>query len=282
MKLLIIGGTRFFGKRLVELMLGEGHSVTLLTRGQTPDNFGHKVKRLTADRTKKDQLAQVIKADYDVVVDNMLMNADEANGAISVLRDRIGHYVMTSTLSVYDPKPGTLVETDFEASQYEPRRIPGLDYQEGKRAAEHALLKAPFSVSVMRIPVIVGPDDYTQRLLTHVKAVKENTKLYFPNPAAKFSFLHAHDAARALSWLSTNKLKGTFNISAPDAWSLNELMVRIEKEAGKKFIFGNEKDTPSPYGVPEDYFMNVQRAKQAGFSVAKLDEWMPGLLKSLM
>lgn len=281
MKLLIIGGTRYFGKRFVQLMLDQGHSVSVLTRGNSQDSFGNKVTRLIADRTDKIQLNTVIKSDYDVVVDNMLMNSKEADDAISILRNRIGHYVMTSTLSVYDPTTGAIFENDFEASQYVPNSNSAFQYQEGKRAAEHVLLSAPFSVSVMRIPVIVGPDDYTKRLLTHVKAVKENTKLYFPNPDAKFSFLHSQDAARALMWLSTQKPKDTFNISAPNAWTLRELMSCIESRTGKKFTYGDESDAPSPFGVSDDYFMNVDKAKNAGFNVTKLDDWMPTLIDEL-
>jgi nucleoside-diphosphate-sugar epimerase len=277
MKILMIGGTRFFGKRFVQLMLDQGHSITLLTRGQSSDDFGNRVTRLIADRTIAQQLKNVIKADYDVVVDNMLMNAQEANDMIGVVRDRIQHYVMTSTLSVYDPKPGPLHETDFQATTLRP----GADYQQGKQSAEFVLSQAPFAVSIMRIPLIVGPDDYTQRLLTHVSAVKENKRLYFPNPDAHFSYLHAQDAARALSWLCTDKPQGVFNIGAPNAWTLRELMDCIEKTVGQKFTFGGENDTPSPFGVSDDYYMNVDKAKKMGFKVDVLEKWMPSLIEDL-
>lgn len=277
MKILIIGGTRFFGKRFVQLMLDQGHSMTMLTRGHNTDDFGDRVSRLVADRTDEKQLKSVIKFDYDVVVDNMLMNAQEARDIVSVMRGRIGHFVMTSTLSVYDPKPGALIENDFKAIT----DSPGADYQQGKRSAEYALTRAPFGVSIMRIPLIVGPDDYTHRLLTHVKAVKENKKLYFPNPDAKFSYLHAQDAARALAWLCKDRPQGVFNIGAPNAWTLKELMSNIEQIVGKTFTYGNVNDEPSPFGVPEDFFMNVDKAKKAGFQVDALDKWMPSLIEEL-
>ena len=277
MKILIIGGTRFFGKRFVQLMLEQGHSMTLLTRGQSPDGFGDRVSRLIADRRDGQQLKNVIKSDYDVVVDNMLMNAQEASDVISVLRDRTAHFVMTSTLSVYDPKPGALIESDFEAIT----PYPGEDYQQGKRSAEYTLAQAPFGVSIMRIPLIVGPEDHTHRLLTHVSAVKENKKLYFPNPDAHFSYLHAQDAARAMAWFCQEKPKGVFNIGSPNAWTLRELMGRIEITVGKKFSYGNADDAPSPFGVPGDYFMNVDKAQKAGFEVDALEKWMPTLIQEL-
>lgn len=277
MKILMIGGTRFFGKRFVQQMLDQGHSMTLLTRGQSTDDFGNRVSRLIADRTSAQQLNDVVKLDYDIALDNMLMNAQEANDIISVLRDRINHFVMTSTLSVYDPKPGALLESDFMATADHP----GKTYQQGKRSAEYALSKAPFSVSIMRIPIIVGPDDYTQRLLMHVNAVKENKKLFFPNLDARFSYLHAQDAARALVWLCKEKPRGVFNIGAPDAWTLRELMDCIGKITGNKFTPGGLTDEPSPYGIEQDYYMDTSKSQSAGFQIDALEKWMPDLIEEL-
>lgn len=251
--------------------------MTLLTRGQNSDDFGKKVSRLVVDRTNAQQLKNAIKSDYDLVVDNMLMNAQEADSVISVLKDRINHFVMTSTLSVYDPKPGALQENDFHAIT----SYPGESYQQGKRSAEHALAQAPFGVSIMRIPVIVGPDDYTKRLLTHINAVKETKKLYFPNPDAKFSYLHAHDAARALMWFSSERAKGVFNIGAPDAWTLRQLMNCIKKITAKTFLYGGPADEPSPFGVEQDYFMDTSKSQNAGFHVDALEKWLPNLIEDM-
>jgi nucleoside-diphosphate-sugar epimerase len=283
MKILMIGGTRFFGKRFVQLMLEQGHTVSVLTRGQTTDQFGSRITRLVADRKDPAALRRVLTTDYDVVVDNILMSAHEAREVVDILKDRIGRFVMTSTLSVYDPKPGAIVEDDFIATDFVPKAPthPGEEYQQGKRAAEHALSQSGIPLSVMRIPIIVGPDDYTQRLLMHVQAAQNETKLYFPNPDARFSYLHAQDAARALSWLCTQKQVGTYNISAPDAWSLRQLMECISQRVGKDFKFGDSTEPPSPFGVPEDYFMNTAKAQAAGFHVAPLADWLPRLINEI-
>lgn len=49
-KVLVLGGTRFFGKHLVEYLLQAGHDVTIATRGVTEDSFGNEVKRIIVDR----------------------------------------------------------------------------------------------------------------------------------------------------------------------------------------------------------------------------------------
>ena len=46
MKILVLGGTRFFGVHLVCALLEDGHEVTIATRGRTPDSFGSQVSRI--------------------------------------------------------------------------------------------------------------------------------------------------------------------------------------------------------------------------------------------
>jgi nucleoside-diphosphate-sugar epimerase len=38
--ILVLGGTRFFGRKLVELLIDDGHHVSILTRGQSGSPFG--------------------------------------------------------------------------------------------------------------------------------------------------------------------------------------------------------------------------------------------------
>ncbi|MFD1774930.1 NAD-dependent epimerase/dehydratase family protein [Paenibacillus rhizophilus] len=60
-KILVLGGTRFFGKRLVERLLEDSENdVAILTRGNMPDSFGDRLRRFHTDRTNPDELAAAI------------------------------------------------------------------------------------------------------------------------------------------------------------------------------------------------------------------------------
>ena len=39
MRILVIGGTRYFGIHMVNKLLEQGHEVTIATRGKTPENI---------------------------------------------------------------------------------------------------------------------------------------------------------------------------------------------------------------------------------------------------
>lgn len=72
MKILVLGGTRFFGVHMVNSLLSRGHNVTIATRGKAKDMFGDKIKRVIIERTNPDSLKETIgKHYYDVVCDNL-------------------------------------------------------------------------------------------------------------------------------------------------------------------------------------------------------------------
>ena len=153
-------------------------------------------------------------------------------------------------------------------------------YQEGKRAAEHAFLSAPFPVARMRIPIVLGLDDYTRRLHLHVEHVAQGQPLSFPNLDAHFSYVRAEDAAAALQWMIETGQKDVFNIGAKDSWSNRELLAQIENVVRKKAVLSKD-GTPSPFGIEQSYTMDVNKACQAGHEAQSLEKWLPELIKNI-
>ncbi|MBO4783437.1 MAG: NAD-dependent epimerase/dehydratase family protein, partial [Lachnospiraceae bacterium] len=67
MKILVIGGTRFFGIHMVKELLIKGHDVTIATRGLASDEFGDTVKRIKFERTNEQSVKEALSGThYDV------------------------------------------------------------------------------------------------------------------------------------------------------------------------------------------------------------------------
>ena len=150
MRVLVMGGTRFFGKRLVWQLLDEGHTVSLLTRGLIPDPFGARVHRLRATRSDPAQMAEALSDErFDVVYDQICFSPDDALIACRMLAGRVGRYVFTSSMYVY-PSAAALREEDYDPCAHSIRMgsRPGLTYEEGKRYAEAVFLREE------RLPVV--------------------------------------------------------------------------------------------------------------------------------
>ena len=50
MRVLILGGTQFIGRHIVETLLAAGHTMSILTRGKLLDELPVEVERLRGDR----------------------------------------------------------------------------------------------------------------------------------------------------------------------------------------------------------------------------------------
>ena len=90
-KVLVIGGTRFFGRKLVELLVQDGHHVTILTRGQASNSIGETVEHILVDRNDEQAFAQALEGrSFDLVYDNICYSPNEARAFCELFNGRIG------------------------------------------------------------------------------------------------------------------------------------------------------------------------------------------------
>ncbi|MCP3779770.1 NAD-dependent epimerase/dehydratase family protein [Paenibacillus sp. MZ03-122A] len=284
-KILVLGGTRFFGKRLVERLLE--NSVTILTRGQASDSFGDRVQRICADRTDRQALAEAVGEQvWDVVYDNICFSPDEASEACRIFDAKAKRYIVTSSLSVYDSSPEVLTESIFDPQAY-PVRKGGKDdftYQEAKRQAEAVFMQqATFPVVAVRFPIVLGTDDYTKRLHFHIEHVREGIEIGVPNSAAQISFIRSDEAADFLFWLGHTHLTGPVNACSDGTVRIREIISIIEQVTAKQAVMKEKTadEHMSPFGITQSWYMDTSKAQSEGYSFLSLHEWLPELVTSL-
>ncbi|MBM6996907.1 NAD-dependent dehydratase [Paenibacillus sp. DXFW5] len=287
-KILVLGGSRYFGKRLVNRLAESGrHDVTVATRGLAEVRFDAPVTQLRMDRTNEDSLREAATAGpWDRVYDNICYSPDEALAAVRAFKGRVGQYILTSTLSVYQLGKVPLVEADFDPYNYELKLgdKQAFDYGEGKRLAETALFQeADFPVSALRIPIVLGPDDYTRRLHFHVEHVQQGLPIGMPNPEAAMSFITSAETAQFLAWLGETGLTGPMNACSDGNMTIGGIVRLIENITGKPALIEREtaQEHQSPFGIPASWVMDNSKAHEAGYRFEALDEWLPELVRHI-
>ena len=286
---IILGGTQFFGKHLVQDLLNKGVKVTIATRGTKPDPFGDQVTRLRLDRESRETIAQAAKAgEWDVLYDQTCYSPQEAQDVMELFSGKIKRYIFTSTMAVYDFATARK-ETDFDPYTYRytlktRQEYPGLlGYQEAKRAAEAALFQhAPFDVVAVRFPLVIGPDDYTNRFTFHTDRIKQGLPIGIDHPEERYSFISSVDAGRFLSWVGDTELTGPFNAGCEADISMAELIKRMEASLGQSATIQAEADPKdrSPYALPASLSIDTSKARAAGFTFETLDSLLDRLLQS--
>ena len=289
-KVLVLGGTRFFGKKLVEALLRQGADVTIATRGKTADSFGNAVKRITVDRTNSAAFESAIGSDeWDVVYDNICFTPQEAEEACAIFAGRVQRYILTSSLSVYEFGPERRSESDFNPYMY-PIQLEEQSehsYKEGKRCAEAVLLqKASFPVCTVRFPIVLGADDYTKRLHFHVEHVRQDKPIGIPSLEAKLSFISSDEAAEFLAWLKDNAVEGPVNACSTGELSLREIVTTVEEAVGQQARVISDTselddEHKSPFGTADSWFMDTTKAQQHGFAFRDVTDWFVPLVRDI-
>ncbi|MCF2649030.1 NAD-dependent epimerase/dehydratase family protein [Niallia circulans] len=286
-KILVLGGTRFFGKKLVEMLLEEGHQVTIMTRGTTSHSFGDQVEHIIGDRSMKEQLINHFDCrKFDIVYDNICYTSNEARDFCEIFNGNIGKLVFTSSLSTYAADGMEKREEDFDPYHYPIAwgDKEAFTYNEGKRQAEAVFFQyATFPVVAVRFPIVLGEDDYTGRLHFHVERIQQGKTIGFVNMDAEMSFILATEAAMFLKWAGFSDVEGPFNATANGKISMGELIRMIEKVTGhaaKITLKGDEENT-SPFAIPATWYMNTEKAGKAGFVFTNLDDWLPALIEKI-
>jgi len=217
MKLLVLGGSEFVGRALVEEGLARGWEVTTFNRGTHPPVEG--VEALTGDR--REGLDRLDPREWDVV-------ADTWSWQPSVVRDsaRFIHtdrYVYVSSRSVYTwPRPPGSTESSPTVDASPDEEVFD-DYARAKRGAELAVLDAFGDRAVLaRAGLILGPGENIGRLPYWLNRVARGGEILAPGPADQtFQYVDARDlAAFALS-----AQPGEYNIvSEPNRTTLGGLL----------------------------------------------------------
>ncbi len=118
LRILLIGGSGFVSGTLARTALAAGHQVWAVTRGQRPLPAG--VIPIVADRKERAAFAAAIEASgqsWDLVVDSIGYEAEDAEQDIAVFRERAKHLVFISTDSVFDPQRRRLLQNE-ESDHY--------------------------------------------------------------------------------------------------------------------------------------------------------------------
>lgn len=211
----VLGGSVFIGKAIVEELLAAGYAVSTINRCVTPATFSGQVSRICADRRDSNAYSRVLqKVEADVVVDVTAYAEVHTRVAVDAFRGRIDRYVHISTASVYRwpfPSPVAenwpLVEDD------------GDDYSLGKADCERCLAATPVSLlpwTILRPPWIYGPDDPIGRELWFQKRILAKQPIPLPHGHTWwYQNLHVRDLAAACRAVLSNPVTigATFNVA---------------------------------------------------------------------
>lgn len=221
MRLLILGGTVFLGRHLVEAARARGHEITIFNRGRhNPDLFTD-VEKLRGDRTDEDGLDALKNRRWDAVIDTCGTIPRIARRSAELLADAVDHYTFISTIAVYQDYAtlgidenaplGTLTDPSVE-------EVTGDAYGPLKALCEQAVEAAlPGRALHIRPGLIVGPHDPSDRFTYWPVRIARGGDVLVPDaPDLRVQIIDARDLAEWNIALVEAGKTGVYNATGPD------------------------------------------------------------------
>lgn len=245
MRILIIGGTVFLGRALVDAARQRGHRVTLFNRGLSNPDAYPDIETIHGDR--ETDLERLRGGRWDAAIDACGYAPRQLALSTAALRQAVDNYTFISTLSVY-PVAG------------EPHRAesaPVLNWEDGASgevaAASYGPLKVgcerkvvaafPRNSLIIRAGLIVGPFDPTNRFTYWVTRAARGGDAIAPPAEQPLQFIDARDLGAFILHGIETRLSGIYNVTGPaKRMTFGQLLPSVQDALGSDGRFHHLSD----------------------------------------
>jgi 2'-hydroxyisoflavone reductase len=183
-KILVLGGTRFAGRAVVEAALGRGDTVTMFNRGITNRGLFPGVETVIGDRTE--DLYALGRREFDAVIDVACYDPAAARLSADALKGRVGRYVFVSTVSVYASQATTEAQhEDAPLAELKPDVKDPLENYGANKALCEAIIREAYGERALigRPGLITGPHDPTDRFPYWPRRITRGGRVLAPGDA---------------------------------------------------------------------------------------------------
>lgn len=243
MRLLVLGGTKFLGKHIVEAALAAGHEVTLFNRGKTNPELFPDAEKIQGNRDGElDRLEG--HGRWDAVIDTSGYVPRVVRASAEAVKDKTDLYIFISTISVYSDNATPNQDEDAPLSTLEDEtveEITGATYGGLKVLCERAVtdVMGADRTLILRPGLIVGPDDPTDRFTYWPMRIAKGGDVLVPGkPETTTQVIDVRDLAEWTVRLAEKRQTGVFNASGPQGGiAMGEIMETAKSVSGSNANF---------------------------------------------
>ena len=228
MRLLVLGGSHFLGRAIVDEACSRGYDVTTFSRGLS----GHHrpgTETLIGDRTDPGDLRQLARGEWDAVIDTSVLAPAHVTASAELLSGRAGHYTYISTLSVYadfPAEPATEGSPVLNCPADAEGTLDSLGYGQLKAGSERAVNAAFAHRSlIVRPGVIAGPHENVPWTACWLARLARGGTVLAPGSPGKT--VRVTDVRDLAAWVVDNTRRGlpaTVNVPGAQGTTFGELL----------------------------------------------------------
>ncbi len=227
---LILGGTNFIGRCLVEQMISEGeYEITLFNRGKTNNNLFQNVKQIRGDRRTND-IEQIANQAWDYVIDLSCYFPGDIKMTLENIQLDVKKYVFISTCSVYDMQkdrhPMRTENSVIHPCHADQWRSDDVSTYGNREAESERILSATQLPHVIFRPALVyGEYDTSDRLYYWLYQLQTHQDLLLPNAGkSRFSVTYVKDLVTCIIDSLKSSTTVTFNVTSLPQCSIRKII----------------------------------------------------------
>lgn len=218
MRLLILGGTIFLGRHIVEVSLADGHDVTLFNRGAHFPELFPDVEKLRGERGG--DLSLLADREWDAVIDTSGHIPRDVRASARLLAGHVHHYTFISSINVYPDYSIIGIDESTPIAppiNPEPTEMSFENYGPLKGMCEAEVEEAmPGRTTAIRAGLIVGPQDFSDRFSYWPGRLNRGGEVLAPGrPERPVQIIDVRDLARWTLRTATDRIPGVFNATGP-------------------------------------------------------------------
>ncbi|NEQ31757.1 MAG: NAD-dependent epimerase/dehydratase family protein [Leptolyngbya sp. SIO4C5] len=266
MRILVMGGTRFIGVYLTQILVKQGHEVVLFNRGNQPAPV-EGVSQIHGDRKDAAQLKDKLAGEsFDAIFDNNGRELSDTQPLVEIFKGKLQHFIYVSSAGVYQ-KSDQMPHIEGDAVDPNSRH-------KGKFATEDYLKAQGVPFTSVRPVYIYGPQNYNDLEAWFFDRIVRDRPVPVPGSGMALTQLgHVQDLAKAMAAVLGNSqaIGQIYNISGEKAVTFDGLARACAEAAGKsaeklqivhydpkQFDFGKRKAFPMRV---QHFFTSIAKAK---------------------
>lgn len=203
MKILFLGGNRYFGRKILKLLSNDKNNyIYLINRGNKKNLRKKNIFHLKIDRTNYISIQNKIKDIYfDVIFDNIAYKRKDVAQLLSILKNRYKKYIFSSSVIV-----NALLDKKYKKvlKKYSNKEI---NYGKRKYQIEKYLLNKKINCNILRIHSVLGKNDFSNKSYDLLNAKYQDLKKFNISEKNKIQFIYDEDLSKIIFYLIKNYSK---------------------------------------------------------------------------
>ena len=269
MNILVLGGNRFFGKKVVRLLIKKSKfKIFILNRNRKKNLFKSSNNRLTfikSDRNNLKKLKSFFKrTKIDIIFDNIAYNLNDIKVLFKASRLQFDRYIFSSTVMVNllsKQKSSTrILKQNYEKSE--------ILYAKNKLEIEKYIRRQKkIKYVIFRIHNVLGKNDFSKKSQEVLFAKNKDLKKFNIKNNDTFQFMYDNDLSRVIYYIILNKK--IFNKTIPLAndavkakYFYEQIREKIKTKGKKNNFYNNFVINRRLFPFPKNFTINNSKLKK--------------------